>query len=42
MGRLDYQTDDSYIESLYDRDEDVTADDDHDQQREDKFLNEEE
>jgi len=38
MGRLDYQSDDSYTEDFYERDEDVNADSDFEQQREDEFI----
>jgi hypothetical protein len=41
MGRLDYQSDDSYIEDFYERDEDVNADSDFEQQREARFLRDE-
>jgi hypothetical protein len=41
MGRLDYQSDDSYTEDFYERDEDVNADSDFEQQREAKFLRDE-
>lgn len=40
MGRLDYQSDDSFIEDFYERDEDINADSDFEQQREEKIENE--